>query len=84
MIKRKKVILASLFLLFVSANVFKVLERQSVKQDVLLTDVEAIAACEVSADGLKNDGTCVKDVNTSAEYCVKVSGYWGPVCCATI
>lgn len=40
MIKRKKVILASLFLLFVSANVFKVLERQSVKQDVLLTDLK--------------------------------------------
>ncbi|NVK94899.1 NVEALA domain-containing protein [Bacteroides sp. L10-4] len=49
--------------------------------DLVLDDVEAIAACEVSASG-PNKGACVKDVNTSREFCV--TGGWGPACSATI
>lgn len=56
-------------------------QKIDVVSDLVLDDVEAIAACEVSAVG-HNDGRCVKDVNTSNEYCV-VAG-WGPVCSTTI
>lgn len=56
-------------------------QKFEVMSDLFLDDVEAIAACEVSATG-SNNGRCVKDVNTSREYCA--AGGWGPACCATI
>lgn len=48
-------------------------------------DVEAIAACEVSADDSNNKGKCFADVNNGQEYCVSGT-IWGeaPKCSGTI
>lgn len=53
--------------------------------DTSLTEVEAIAACEVSAISSNNKGVCVKDLNNTNEYCV-VGSSWptSPVCSETI
>lgn len=56
-------------------------QSANMMSDLVLADVEAVAACEVSAVG-PNKGYCVKDVNSSNEYCAAAG--WGPACSRTI
>lgn len=79
----KKMIKIAFVAVFAAVAGYGVYANQKVDamSDLFLDDVEAIAACEVSAAG-PNNGRCVKDVNTSKEYCA--TGGWGPICSATI
>ena len=66
-------------------NVFNV-QRKNVFSDVDLTNVEALAGCEVSSDDKKNTGRCKPDVDGLNEYCVAATTIWetGPKCSGTI
>lgn len=67
---------------------YNVYQSNVIPQDVrsiTLTEVEAIAACEVSSNSSTNNGVCLGDVNNGNDYCV-TGTIWSsaPKCSATI
>lgn len=77
-----KVTLVTMFALFAGYNVYCSQSTQKNFVNVILDEVEAVAACEVSPNWADNRGNCTSDVNNSNAYCV--SSAWGPACCKTI
>lgn len=80
-----KIGILTAFALVAGYNVCRI-QKPTRMLDVELSDVEALAGCEVSSNSSSNTGICCKDVNTSREYCVTSSSQWGggPKCSGTI
>lgn len=76
------VTLVTVFALFTGYNVYSSQNIQGCIRDIVLDDVEAVAACEVSPNVWENKGHCTKDINEKTAYCVENA--YGPACCATI
>lgn len=76
--KIMKIAFVTVFTVMTGYNIYTN-QKVDVVSDLVLDNVEVIAACEVSAVS-PNEGHCVKDVNNSNEYCA-IFG-WGPICCA--